>query len=92
MKMTALEQGRHGIRVNAVCPGAIHTYINANTKQRHRDEIGIAVELSAGSPALNGGQGETEDVAGACVFLASDLSHHVSGVELYVDSGASLLR
>ena len=91
MKMTALELGRHDIRVNAICPGAIHTNINVNTRQRHTDAIGIEVELPAGPPALNEGQGEPEDVAGACVFLASDLSHHVSGVELYVDGGASLL-
>jgi len=48
--------------------------------------------MPEGSPALNEGQGEPSDVAGACVFLASDLSRHISGVELYVDGGASLLR
>lgn len=92
MKMMALELGRHGIRANAICPGAIHTNIGANTEQRHTDEIGISVEMPEGSPALNEGQGEPQDVAGACVFLASDLSRHISGVELYVDGGASLLR
>ena len=92
MKMMALELGRFNIRVNAVCPGAIHTNIGMNTEQRDTEQIGIHVELPDGSPALHQGQGEPTDVAGACVFLASDLSHHVSGVELYVDGGASLLR
>lgn len=32
------------------------------------------------------------NVADAYLFLASDLSRHVSGVELYVDGGALLLR
>ncbi len=92
MKMAALELGRHGIRVNAVCPGAIHTNIDERTEPRHTESIGIAVEMPKGSPALNEGQGEPVDVADTCLFLASDLSRHVSGVDIYVDGGASLLR
>ena len=92
MKMAALELGRQNIRVNAVCPGAIHTNIDDRTEQRHTEQIGIAVELPKGSPALHEGQGEPIDVADTCLFLASDLSRHVSGVEIYVDGGASLLR
>ena len=92
MKMIALELGRHNIRCNAVCPGAIHTNIDQRTEQRHTDQIGIKVELPEGSPAVHGGQGEPIDVADTCLFLASDLSRHVSGVEIYVDGGASLLR
>ena len=92
MKMAALELGRHNIRVNAVCPGAIHTHIEESTEKRDTDKIGINVELPEGSPALHAGQGEPVDVADTCLFLASDLSRHVSGVEIYVDGGASLLR
>ena len=92
MKMIALELGRHQIRCNAVCPGAIHTNIQQRTEQRNTDEIGIVVELPEGSPALNEGQGEPVDVADTCLFLASDLGRHVSGVEIWVDGGASLLR
>jgi NAD(P)-dependent dehydrogenase (short-subunit alcohol dehydrogenase family) len=92
MKMMALELGRHDIRCNAVCPGAIHTNIDQRTEQRDTDRIGIEVELPEGSPALHEGQGEPIDVADTCLFLASDLGRHVSGVEIYVDGGASLLR
>ena len=92
MKMVAIELGRHNICANAICPGAIHTNIGTNTQHRHTDEIGIHVELPDGNPGLHGGQGEPDDVAGACVFLASDISRHISGVELYVDGAASLLR
>ncbi|MFC6661600.1 SDR family oxidoreductase [Deinococcus multiflagellatus] len=91
-KMIALELGRHNIRCNAVCPGLIHTNIQDRTDQRHTERIGIEVELPKGSPALHGGEGEPVDVADACLFLASDLGRHVSGIELYVDGGASLLR
>ncbi len=92
MKMAALELGRHNIRVNAVCPGAIETNIGDRTEQRHTDTLGIEVEMPQGSPAVHGGQGEPIDVADTCLFLASDLSRHVSGVDIYVDGGASLLR
>ncbi len=91
-KMIALELGRHNIRCNAICPGLIHTNIQERTDQRHTDQIGIKVELPDGNPALHGGEGEPVDVADACLFLASDLGRHVSGIELYVDGGASLLR
>lgn len=92
MKMAALELGKHQIRVNAVCPGAIHTKIEESTTKRDTEEIGLAVEFPEGKPAVNEGQGEPVDVADVCLFLASDLSRHVSGVELYVDGGFSLAK
>ncbi|HEX6887334.1 MAG TPA: SDR family NAD(P)-dependent oxidoreductase [Candidatus Nanopelagicales bacterium] len=91
-KVVALELGRDGIRCNAVCPGAIDTNIEQSTHPRHTEQIGIEVELPSGSPAVDGGQGDADEVADVCLFLASDLSRHVSGVELFVDGGASLLR
>ncbi|HEY0605608.1 MAG TPA: SDR family NAD(P)-dependent oxidoreductase [Herpetosiphonaceae bacterium] len=92
MKMIALELGKHNIRCNAICPGYIATKIQERTEQRNTDKIGIKVELPEGSPAIDEGAGDPREVADVCLFLASDLSRHVSGVELYVDGGASLLR
>lgn len=92
MKMAAFELARYNIRVNAVCPGAIHTNIGERTEKRHTEEVEVKIELPEGNAGLHGGQGEPIDVADACLFLASDLSRHVSGVEIYVDGGASLLR
>jgi NAD(P)-dependent dehydrogenase (short-subunit alcohol dehydrogenase family) len=92
MKMAALELGRYNIRVNAVCPGAIHTNIGDRTYQRNTEEVEIKIEMPEGRPFLNEGQGHPVDVADTCLFLASDLSRHVSGVDIYVDGGASLLR
>jgi NAD(P)-dependent dehydrogenase (short-subunit alcohol dehydrogenase family) len=91
-KMAALELGKHQIRVNAICPGAIKTKIQESTTIRDTDKIGIKVKLPDPSPAVNEGRGESEDVADVCLFLASDQSRHVSGVEIYVDGGLSLLR
>src|SRR5919199_666185 len=92
MKMIALELGRDNIRCNAICPGAIQTNIQQRTEQRNTEQIGIEVELPAGSPAVDEGQGDVFEVADTCLFLASDLGRHVSGVEIFVDGGASLLR
>lgn len=92
MKMAALELGRYNIRVNAVCPGAIHTNIDQRTEKRDTEEVEVKVEFPEGRPFLNEGQGEPIDVADTCLFLAADLSRHVSGVDIYVDGGASLLR
>ncbi len=92
MKMIALELGRHNIRCNAVCPGFIETNIQQRTEQRNVEKIGIEIELPEGSPAVDEGKGDPFEVADTCLFLASDLGRHVSGVEIYVDGGASLLR
>lgn len=92
MKMVALELGRDNIRCNAICPGLIHTNISERTEQRNTEQLGIKVELPEGSPALHEGEGDPVDVADTCLFLASDLGRHVSGVEVFVDGGASLLR
>ena len=91
MKMAALELGRYNIRVNAVCPGAIHTNIDDRTRSATLKRSRSKVVLPEGNPALHHGQGEPIDVADTVLFLASDLSRHVSGVDIYVDGGASLL-
>jgi NAD(P)-dependent dehydrogenase (short-subunit alcohol dehydrogenase family) len=91
-KMMTLELGRHHIRVNSICPGAIRTHIDQSTKKHDTDKIAIDVVFPNGSPAVNEGQGEPEDVADVCLFLASDLSRHVSGAQVFVDGGESLMR
>jgi NAD(P)-dependent dehydrogenase (short-subunit alcohol dehydrogenase family) len=92
MKMAALELARYNIRVNAVCPGAIRTNIDESTQKRDTEKVEIRVELPKGKPGVHQGQGEPQDVADVCLFLASSMSRHVSGVEIYVDGGASLLK
>jgi NAD(P)-dependent dehydrogenase (short-subunit alcohol dehydrogenase family) len=91
-KVVALELGRDGIRCNVVCPGRIDTNIEESTHPRDTERLGIEVDLPQGSPAVDEGSGDADEVADVCLFLASDLARHVSGVELFVDGGASLLR
>ena len=92
-KQLALELGKHHIRVNAVCPGAIDTQINENTKVRDKEETQIPVEWPEGDIPISDGQsGSADEVADVIAFLAGDASRHVTGTPVFVDGGQSLLR
>jgi len=97
-KTVAKEMGRHGIRVNVVCPGT--------TVPASPDEIG---ELSlwkaeGGSPVMTPEQlekakklyplrrlGKPEDIANAVVFMASDAASFITGQTLSVSGGYSMM-
>ena len=78
-KSVALELGSRNIRSNVVAPGFIETEMTAKldeaTVQSWRDGI----------PLKRGGT--PEDIANACVFLASDMSAYITGQTLSVDGG-----
>ena len=78
-KSVALELGSRNIRCNAIAPGFIETemtaVLDADTVQGWRN----AIPLKRG--------GTPEDVANACVFLASDMSAYITGQVLNVDGG-----
>ena len=76
----AREFGPQGVRVNSVTPGLIQTDITAG---KLSDEM--KVEILKGIP-LNR-LGNADDVAKACLFLASDLSSYVTGATLDVNGG-----
>jgi NAD(P)-dependent dehydrogenase (short-subunit alcohol dehydrogenase family) len=88
----ALELARYGIRVNAICPGAIDTEIDDNTHIRSREETAIPVEWPQGDiPISDGKAGTSEDVADLIVFLASSKSRHITGTPVWIDGGQGLL-
>ena len=78
-KSVALELGSRNIRCNAIAPGFIETEMTAvldeNTVQQWRDGI----------PLKRGGS--AEDVANACLFLASDMSGYITGQVMNVCGG-----
>jgi 2-deoxy-D-gluconate 3-dehydrogenase len=76
----AVELAPHGIRSNAILPGWIET---AMTKAPLEGEIGYEVRRK--TPA--GRFGRPSDLVGAALFLASDASGFVTGIELPVDGG-----
>lgn len=92
-KMTALELAPHKVRINVICPGAIETNISQSTEKRNVDEVKIPVEFPEGAMPLSGGKpGSAEQVARLVLFLASDASDHITGTEMWIDGGESLLQ
>jgi NAD(P)-dependent dehydrogenase (short-subunit alcohol dehydrogenase family) len=91
-QMAALELAKHRIRVNVICPGAIESEIDENTKQRNVGEAEVPAEFPEGEIPLTGGKpGKAEDVAQLVLFLASDRSRHITGTPIWIDGGQSLL-
>jgi 3-oxoacyl-[acyl-carrier protein] reductase len=78
-KAIALELGSRNIRSNVIAPGFIETEM---TDQLAED---VVQKWRDGIPLKRGGK--PEDVANACVFLASDLSNYITGQVLQVDGG-----
>jgi NAD(P)-dependent dehydrogenase (short-subunit alcohol dehydrogenase family) len=91
-KMLALELAQDKVRVNVICPGAIETSIDENTEQRDLEHVRVPVEYPEGSQPLARGPGSSEQVARLVLFLASDASDHITGTEMWIDGGESLLR
>lgn len=77
----ACELGPYGIRINAVCPGMIHTRL---TQALFADPA-AAREYFRHIPLGRGG--EPAEVAQAAAFLASDLASFITGATLFVDGG-----
>jgi 3alpha(or 20beta)-hydroxysteroid dehydrogenase len=80
-KTAALDLGPLGIRVNAILPGVIRTPMISYVVDTRENE------LAAGLPL--GRIGEPMDIAAAAVFLASDDSTWITGIDLTVDGGHS---
>ena len=79
IKGVAVEQARHGIRANCVCPGPI-------------DKV-CQVEDGAQSPLSQspmGRRGTAEEVANVFTFLASDMASYVTGALWVVDGGTTI--
>lgn len=78
-KSMAKELGSRNIRTNVVAPGFIKTEMTEVLDPK------VVEGWEAGIPLKRAG--ETEDVANACVFLASDLSSYITGQVIAVDGG-----
>lgn len=78
-KSVALELSSRNIRCNAIAPGFIETEMTASLKEEILQGWRDAIPLKRG--------GQPEDIANACVFLASELSSYITGQTLRVDGG-----
>ena len=81
-KCTALEFARKGIRINCVCPGPTRTGMN-EALAASSPEIVKAMDQKVPMGRI----GESEEVAAAAIFLASDEASYITGHSLPVDGG-----
>ena len=80
------DYAEHGIRVNALLPGTIHTpFVDRYLAASYDDPVAGLETLRRRQ--LTGDLGRPEDVAAAALFLASDESQFVLGSGLFVDGG-----
>ena len=80
-KAAALDYAATGIRVNAVAPGLVRTPMT----QRWLDDPDMRDAVLGDSPI--GRAAEPEEIAGAVLFLASDLAGAITGTVFPVDGG-----
>ncbi len=79
----AADLGRHGITVNSIAPGYIHTEMNTALV----NDPAFDAMVKGGTPA--GRWGRPEDIGHSAVYLASDAASFVNGHILVVDGGFS---
>ncbi|MFK2820276.1 3-oxoacyl-[acyl-carrier-protein] reductase [Flavobacteriaceae sp. LMIT009] len=78
-KSVALELGSRNIRSNVIAPGFIETEMTAKLDEETVKGWRAAIPLKRG--------GSPDDIANACVFLASDMSAYITGQTINVDGG-----
>jgi len=83
VKSLALELGSMGIRVNTVAPGLTITDATSWMPKEQQEQAANRTALKR--------NGMPEDIAGAILFMASDLSSHITGTYLSVDGGVSMI-
>lgn len=94
-KSFALEAGPHGINVNCVAPGMVdgprfREKVCANMAEKLGITLEEAMTRHAADYALRRVSTDA-DVANACLFMASDVSRQITGVDLPVDGGWAML-
>jgi NAD(P)-dependent dehydrogenase (short-subunit alcohol dehydrogenase family) len=81
----AIDYGKHGIRVNCVCPGDVDTPMLRSECQQLGESPDRFMWEAAKRPIAR--VGTTDDVANAVLFLASEMSAWITGTHLVVDGG-----
>ena len=91
-KQVAIQNAEYGIRANVILPGLMDTPMAVDTRVQvtGKTRAQVASERDARVP-LRHKMGTGWDVANAALFLASDEANYITGVELLVDGGGSLM-
>jgi len=84
----AMEMADVGVRVNAICPGAVATPLLAGNPKATREDIDrLGAAFGASVPL--GRIGEPNELASVALFLASDASSYITGQAIIVDGGST---
>jgi 3alpha(or 20beta)-hydroxysteroid dehydrogenase len=85
-RVVAIEQAKHGVRCNIMCPGGSNSEMSPEFFARYHPEVTFRQSME--EPRLPvGRRPELSELAAAVLFLASDDSSHCTGTELVVDGG-----
>ncbi len=90
-KMLAPELARHNVRINVICPGSITTEIGENTELRNQDILWRTAFKGGNIPLTTNVPGTIEQCGDLIHFLVSDASSHITGTEMWIDGGQSLI-
>jgi NAD(P)-dependent dehydrogenase (short-subunit alcohol dehydrogenase family) len=89
-RSAAIDLGPHGITVNAVCPNHVTTGLGAWQNTYFSELLGQSEEeylASMRSRIPLGRNGTPQDIANACLFLASDMAAYITGEAMNVSGG-----
>ena len=81
MRTIAIELAEHHITVNDVCPGAVDTPMDAKLKRDPKEYKTLLDEI----PLRR--MGKPDEIAGLCIFLASESGAYVTGASYVIDGG-----
>jgi NAD(P)-dependent dehydrogenase (short-subunit alcohol dehydrogenase family) len=83
-RLAAVQYGRHGVRVNCICPGGVDTPMTAGTWDRPEAQERIRRNVPLQRVA------QPEEIASVAAFLLSDAASHLTGQTIAVDGGSTI--